>query len=145
MDYSLQLAARVLLHASSHRQEDNTYHSLCYTSWRALAGTRNSYMGPLHEGSIRRPIAPWANALTTELRLAPPPGSPHCEKNTVRWLLTCLKHVTHYPCNRTDRFRQCLAFKHCMKDTVSLYYADTICKKNSCQDKYFISQITLTG
>ena len=27
-------------------------------------------MGPLHEGSIRRPIAPWANALTTDLHLA---------------------------------------------------------------------------
>ena len=26
-------------------------------------------MGPPHEGSIRRPIAPWANALTTELHL----------------------------------------------------------------------------
>ena len=24
-----------------------------------------------HEGSIRRPIAPWVNALTTELHLAP--------------------------------------------------------------------------
>ena len=24
-----------------------------------------------HEGSIRRPIAPWANALTTELHIAP--------------------------------------------------------------------------
>ena len=36
---------------SSHRQ-DNTYHSLCYTSRGALAGTRNSSMGrsdePLH-------------------------------------------------------------------------------------------------
>ena len=30
-------AARVLLYASSHRQ-DNTYHSLCYTSRGALAG-----------------------------------------------------------------------------------------------------------
>ena len=39
------LAARVLLYASSHRQ-DNTYHCLCYTSWGALAGTRNSSMGP---------------------------------------------------------------------------------------------------
>ena len=29
----------------------------------ALAGTRNSSMGPPHEGSIRRPITPWANAL----------------------------------------------------------------------------------
>ena len=28
-------------------------------------------MGSPHEGSIRRPIAPWTNALTTELHLAP--------------------------------------------------------------------------
>ena len=28
-------------------------------------------MGSPHEGSIRRPIAPWANALTTELHLSP--------------------------------------------------------------------------
>ena len=38
--YSYQLTARVLLYAPSHRQ-DNTYHSLCYTSRGALAGTRN--------------------------------------------------------------------------------------------------------
>ena len=44
--YSFRLAARVLLYASCHRQ-DNTYHSLCYTSCGTLAGTRNSYMGPL--------------------------------------------------------------------------------------------------
>ena len=55
--YSYQLAARVLLYAPSHRQ-DSTYHDLCYTSRGALAGTRNSSMGPPHEGSIRRPIAP---------------------------------------------------------------------------------------
>ena len=41
--YSFQLAARVLLYAPSNRQ-DNTYHSLCYTSRGALAGTRNSSM-----------------------------------------------------------------------------------------------------
>ena len=70
MGYSFRLAARVLLYAPSHRQ-DNTYHSLCYTSCGALAGMRNSSMGPPHEGSIRRPIAPWANALTTELHLTP--------------------------------------------------------------------------
>ena len=35
--------------------QDNTYHGLCYTSRGALAGTRNSSMGPPHEGSIRRP------------------------------------------------------------------------------------------
>ena len=60
--YSYRLTARVLLYAPSHRQ-DNTYHGLCYNSRGALAGTRNSSMGPPHEGSIRRPIAPWANAL----------------------------------------------------------------------------------
>ena len=46
------LQARVLLYAPSHRQ-DSTYHSLCYISCGALAGTRNSSMGPPHEGSIR--------------------------------------------------------------------------------------------
>ena len=60
--YSYRLTARVILYALSHRH-DNTYHSLCYTSRGALAGTRNSSMGPPHEGSIRRPIAPWTNAL----------------------------------------------------------------------------------
>ena len=55
--YSYRLTARVLLCAPSHRQ-DNTYHGLCYTSCGALARTRNSSMGPSHEGSIRRPIAP---------------------------------------------------------------------------------------
>ena len=57
MGYSFRLTARVLLYAPSHRQ-DNTYHGLCYTSCGALAGTRNSSMGPPREGSIRRPIAP---------------------------------------------------------------------------------------
>ena len=68
--YTLRLTARVLLYAPSHRQ-DSTYHGLCYTSRGALAGTRNSSMASPHEGSIRQPIAPWANALTTELHLAP--------------------------------------------------------------------------
>ena len=39
MCYSYRAAARVLLYASSHRQ-DNTYHGVCYTSRGALAGTR---------------------------------------------------------------------------------------------------------
>ena len=56
MGYSYRLTARVLLYAPSHRQ-DNTYHGLCYTSRGALVGTRNSSMGPPHEGSIRGPIA----------------------------------------------------------------------------------------
>ena len=79
--YSFRLTASVLLYASSHRQ-DSTYHSLCYTSHGALAGTRNSSMGAPHEGLIRQPIAPRANALTTELHLAPYQkkwkGCPNC-------------------------------------------------------------------
>ena len=65
--YSFRLTARVLLYAPSHRQ-DSTYHSLCYTSHGALAGTRNSSVGSPHEGSIRRPIAPWANTLTPSIQ-----------------------------------------------------------------------------
>ena len=68
--YSYRITARVLLYAPSHRQ-DNTYHGLCYTSSGALAGTRNSSMGPPHEGSIRWRTTPWVNTLTTELRPAP--------------------------------------------------------------------------
>ena len=68
--YSLRLTARVILYVPSHRQ-DSTYHCLCYSSRGALAGTRNSSVVSPHERSIRRPIAPRANALTTELHLAP--------------------------------------------------------------------------
>ena len=57
ISYSYRLTARVLLYAPSHTQ-DSTYHGLCYTSRGALAGMRNSSMGPPHEGSIRRPTAP---------------------------------------------------------------------------------------
>ena len=69
--YSYRLTARVLLYAPSHRQ-DNTYHGLCYTSRGAMVGTRNSSMGWLkreivqrfhHAGSVRRPVAPWADDL----------------------------------------------------------------------------------
>ena len=45
MGYAFRLAARVLLYAPSHRQ-DSTYHGISYISRGALAGTRNSSMGP---------------------------------------------------------------------------------------------------
>ena len=80
--YSYRLAARVLLYAPSHRQ-DNTYHGLCYTSCGALAGTRNSSMGPPHEGSIRWPIAPWANALPLSYVLLPMGWSRYRDTNPV--------------------------------------------------------------
>ena len=66
--YSFRLTARVLLYAPSHRQ-DSTYHSLCYTSRGALAGTRNSSMGPPMKDRSDDPSYQ-ANALTTELHLA---------------------------------------------------------------------------
>ena len=59
MGYSFRLTARVLLYAPSH--------GLCYISRGALAGKRNSSMGPPHEGSFRQSIAPLANALNMEL------------------------------------------------------------------------------
>ena len=88
--YSFRLAARVLLYAPSHRQ-DSTYHSLCYTSRGALAGTRNSSMGPPHEGSIRRPIAPWANTFTMELHLAL-----HSQESKVKFVLFNDATGTHW-------------------------------------------------
>ena len=69
--YCYRLTARVLLYAPSHRQ-DNTYHGLCYTRHGSLAGTRNSSMGPPHEGSIRRPITPRANTLPLSYVPLPP-------------------------------------------------------------------------
>ena len=46
--------------------------------------------GPSHEGSIRRPIAPSANALTTELHLAP---SSEVERSLmVRWIVGSILH-----------------------------------------------------
>ena len=86
MGYSFRLTARVLLYAPSHRQ-DNTYHGLCYTSCGALAGTRNSSMGPPHEGSIRRPTAPWANALPLSYVLLHQSGME--SSNWQRWNVTC--------------------------------------------------------
>ena len=58
MDYSFRFVARVLLYASSHRQ-DNTYHSLCYTSCGTMAGMRNSSMVP-----------PWRNDQTTHCTIS---------------------------------------------------------------------------
>ena len=68
MGYSFRLAARVLLYASSHRQ-DNTYHSLCCTSRGALAGTRNSSMGPtLADERYNQSLCNWWNALSVRMQ-----------------------------------------------------------------------------
>ena len=52
--YSYRLTARVLSYASYIPQP------LLHQSW-STGWNENSSMGPPHEGSIRRPIAPWAN------------------------------------------------------------------------------------
>ena len=86
MSYSFQLAARGLLYASSHRQ-GHTYHSLCYTSRGALAGTRNSSKGP-----------PWRTDLTT-----------HCKKymymGVTKWALVCCRShgVDHWAISRSSQ------------------------------------------
>ena len=43
------ISSKGVLYASTHRQ-DNTYHSICYTTSGALAGTRNIM---LKEGNVR--------------------------------------------------------------------------------------------
>ena len=93
--YSFRLAARVLLYAPSHIQ-DNTYHGLCYTSRGALAGTRNSSMGPPHEGSIRRPTAPWVNALP--LSYVPLPRNNGCTGNCISLLLSSFFFCVQFLC-----------------------------------------------
>ena len=67
MGYSFWLAARVLLYAPSRRQ-DSTHHCLCNTSHGALAGTRNSSMGP-PRGIDPQPLAPQAVALPQKLNI----------------------------------------------------------------------------
>ena len=81
-----------------HPTDRITYHSLCYTSRGALAGTRTSSMGPPHEGPIRRPIAPWADALplceVTECYKHTPPECP--SRTWWRWGLR--QYHRHAPC-----------------------------------------------
>ena len=71
--YSYRLTARVLLYAPSHRQ-DRTYHSLCYTSCGALAGTRTGRYKSTTPSSF--PIAPSSHSLTTNKLLICCPRQP---------------------------------------------------------------------
>ena len=73
--YSFQLTARVLIYEPSHRQ-DITYHSLCYRSCEARAGTKNSLMGPL-----------WGIDLTTNCTMS---GSSTMELHLTPWMNECM-------------------------------------------------------
>ena len=88
--YSYRLTARVLLCAPSHRQ-DNTYHSLCYTSRGALAGARNSSMGPpwridptthrtMSECSYHRATS--RSSTWTAWSTVNHPSAPYCRQNS---------------------------------------------------------------
>ena len=103
ISYSYRLTARVLLYAPSHKQ-DNTYHSLCYTSRGALAGTRNSSMGPPHEGSIQRPTAPWANALPLSYVPLPTVFKLHVLNKALNTFFIFFN--VHIMCSRASRSRK---------------------------------------
>ena len=64
--YSFRLSAKDLLYTSSHRQ-NNTYHSLCYTSCGVLAGMR---MG-LSQGTGQTTYRTMNKCSMTDLSLAP--------------------------------------------------------------------------
>ena len=66
MGYSFRLAEIAMLHAPSHRQHSNS-HGLV-TSFVDNWLEQGIVDWVHHEGSIRRPIAPRANALTTQLK-----------------------------------------------------------------------------
>ena len=77
--YSFRLAARVLTTELQqgffymHHPTDRIAHTTAFVTpvMEYWMEQWNSSVGPPHEGSIRRPIAPWANALNIEVHLAP--------------------------------------------------------------------------
>ena len=99
--YSYRLTARVLLYAPSHRQ-DNTYHGLCYTSRGALAGTRNSSMGPPHEPNEQmsktkkryvlydKTWCTWVSPWRTWMQPTLVPTCRGCSAGTTIWCQRCL-------------------------------------------------------
>ena len=81
MGYSFRLTVWVLLHAPSHRQ-DSTYHSLCYTSYGILAGTRNSSTGNLYNDKF--------SAVQCNVNISPVDKSV-CFKYIIHFNRECLK------------------------------------------------------
>ena len=84
-----------------HPTDKITHTTACYTSRGALAVTRNSSMGPPHEGSIRRPITPWANALP--LSYVP---LPYLEREQEREMFYLTMHSTHFIYGYMERERE---------------------------------------
>ena len=100
--YSYQLTARVLLYAPSHRQ-NNTYHSLCYTSFGALLEQEIGQW--VHDPTTHRTMS---ERSTSELRpapsarenLLPPPlhGLLFAISSKGSFIGTILETEQHIPC-----------------------------------------------
>ena len=109
MGYSFRLAARVILHASSHRQDytDRITHITAFVT-PVVEHWLERYIAQWvhHEGSIRRPIAPWVNTLTTELHLAPSSSRVKKSLETLFEYVFCGCSSTYYKNDyRTSRGR----------------------------------------
>ena len=122
--YSYQLTARVLLYASSHRQ-DNTYHSLCYTSRGALAGTRNSSMGVLTMPSGMDMKLGLSNTCWQKWSLtAPPTNISICSPESIRYM-PWRSMFAEFSCSigglgtETPFFVSCGCKKRCMLEQAS--------------------------
>ena len=98
MGYSFRLAARVILYASTHRQDD-TYHSLCYTSCGALAGTRNSSMGP-----------PWRIDPTTHRTMSERSYHRATSRSQEIWSVLNIKHTPFPVCVKNKIFTKITIF-----------------------------------
>ena len=124
MGYSFRLAANFFY---MHHPTDKITHSTAFVTpvvehWleREIAQCVH------HEGSIRRPIAPWANALTTELHLAPRGmrvnlmfyGSP---EQGSKWIHRSRKYI-HRKITRT---RQCTHPNRTQISTTSCWSMET--------------------
>ena len=86
-------------------RQDSIYHGLCYTSRGALAGTRNSSMGPPDE-AIRRPIdyICIVNPRQLKFNLHVQPGSAVSLHNgtILKGMLLKLKSSEYFPALTTD-------------------------------------------
>ena len=109
----------------SIKSKDNTYHGLCYTSRGALAGTRNSSMGQLHEGSIRRP--PLTNvgfpcrARCADSWCVPEHTIPSFTTNTTHLSETPLAEFVTFPSFPTQRSQGSLwCIRWCPKNTTKI-------------------------
>ena len=114
------------IHSMKDRSDDRSCHewTLLPRSYilLLLAGTRNSSMDPLHEGSIRRPIVPWARA-RARLSWTPPTWHPRRPRTrTDRWCTSpCGTGPPHRCTASSERERKREMFYLTMHSTHFIY------------------------